>query len=37
MTTWKPTGLLEDYEAGGFYCELFGAAKLHILSNASSQ
>jgi len=29
MTTWKPTGLLEDYEPGGFYCELFGAAKLH--------
>ena len=28
MTSWKPTGLLEDYEPGGFYCELFGAAKM---------
>jgi uncharacterized circularly permuted ATP-grasp superfamily protein len=28
MTIWKPTGLLEDYESGGFYCELFGAAKM---------
>jgi len=28
MTGWKPTGLLEDYEPGGFYCELFGAAKM---------
>ncbi len=28
MTSWKPAGLLEDYEPGGFYCELLGAAKL---------
>jgi len=28
MTSWKPAGLLEDYESGGFYCELFGAAKM---------
>ena len=28
MTIWKPAGLLEDYESGGFYCELFGAAKM---------
>jgi uncharacterized circularly permuted ATP-grasp superfamily protein len=28
MTSWKPAGLLEDYASGGFYCELFGAAKL---------
>ena len=28
MNNWKPTGLLQDYEPGGFYCELFGAAKL---------
>jgi len=28
MTIWKPAGLLEDYESGGFYCEIFGAAKM---------
>ena len=28
MTIWKPAGLLEDYESGGFYCELFGAARM---------
>ncbi len=33
MTSWKPTGLLEDYEPGGFYCELVGAAKLPAQHN----
>ncbi len=28
MTNWKPAGLLEDYDPGGFYCELVGAAKM---------
>jgi len=27
MTDRPPTGLLEDYDAGGYYCEIFGAAK----------
>jgi uncharacterized circularly permuted ATP-grasp superfamily protein len=27
MTGWRPTGLLEGYGPGGFYCELFGAAQ----------
>jgi len=26
MTDWKPSGLLEDYDPGGFFCELSGAA-----------
>jgi uncharacterized circularly permuted ATP-grasp superfamily protein len=29
MTDWRPSGLLEDYDAGGYYCEIFGAAKQH--------
>ena len=27
MTDWRPSGLLEDYGSGGFYCELFGTSK----------
>ena len=27
MTDRPPSGLLEDYDAGGYYCEIFGAAK----------
>ncbi len=27
MTDWRPSGLLEDYRSGGFYCELFGTSK----------
>jgi uncharacterized circularly permuted ATP-grasp superfamily protein len=27
VTDWRPSGLLEDYGSGGFYCELFGTSK----------
>ena len=26
MTDWKPAGLLQDYDPGGYFCELSGAA-----------